>query len=375
MTAGAGGLGGAGGGSGAGMTIGAVGSTGAGFAAGGSTGMRIAGRSGGVAGRGDAQENAALAASESERDGAKATMAEKHGGAGRGRLYVVATPIGNLSDITQRAIATLGAVHVVFAEDTRHTRGLLAHHGVAAKLAALHEHNEREAARELVRQLEAGHDVALVTDAGTPAISDPGAHAVAAARAAGFEVVPIPGRERRGHGALRGRAAGTVRVRRFPAAEACRRGGKALEAWRDFPHTLVLYEAPHRILECVEDLARVLGSGRTVVLARELTKAFETVHACALGEARGWLEADPDRTRGEFVVIVAGAGASSGPETGEGERVLRLLVEELPVKTAVRLAGAITGGSRNELYAQALALKKDVSQEGKPRKGRKGREG
>jgi 16S rRNA (cytidine1402-2'-O)-methyltransferase len=300
-------------------------------------------------------------------------MAEKHGGAGRGRLYVVATPIGNLSDITQRAIATLGAVHVVFAEDTRHTRGLLTHHAVAAKLAALHEHNEREAARELVRQLEAGHDVALVTDAGTPAISDPGAHAVTAARAAGFEVVPIPGANAAVAAlSVAGLPGPFAFIGFLPPKPSARR--KALEAWRDFPHTLVLYEAPHRILECVEDLAHVLGSGRTVVLARELTKAFETVHTCALGEARGWLEDDPDRTRGEFVVIVAGAGASSGSETGEGERVLRLLVDELPVKTAVRLAGAITGSSRNKLYGQALALKKDVSQGTRPRKGRTGRE-
>lgn len=299
-------------------------------------------------------------------------MAEKHGGAGRGRLYVVATPIGNLGDITQRAIATLGAVQVVFAEDTRHTRGLLAHHGVAAKLTALHEHNEREAARELLRQLEAGHDVALVTDAGTPAISDPGAHAVIAARAAGFEVVPIPGANAAVTAlSVAGMPGPFAFVGFLPSKPSARR--KALAAWRDFPHTLVLYEAPHRILECVEDLVYVLGSGRTVVLARELTKVFETVHTCALGEARGWLEADPDRRRGEFVVIVAGADASSGLETGEQERVLRLLVGELPVKTAVRIAAAITGGARNDLYAQALALKKDVP--GKPRKGRKGREG
>ena len=301
-------------------------------------------------------------------------MAGKHDEAGRARLYVVATPIGNLGDITQRALATLRAVHIVFAEDTRHTRGLLAHHGIAAKLAPLHEHNEREAARELVRHLEAGHDVALVTDAGTPAISDPGAHAIAAARAAGFEAVPIPG----ANAAIAALSVAALPgpfafVGFLPPRPAARR--KALEAWREFPHTLVLYEAPHRILECIEDLARVLGPDRTIVLARELTKAFETVHACTLGEARGWLEADPDRTRGEFVVIVAGTGASSRPETGEIERVLRLLVEELPVKTAVRLAGAITGGSRNELYAQALALKKGVPQDAKPRQGRKGRRG
>jgi 16S rRNA (cytidine1402-2'-O)-methyltransferase len=286
-------------------------------------------------------------------------MAGKHGEAGRGRLYVVATPIGNLADLSARAIATLGAAHVVFAEDTRHTRGLLAHHGITARLAALHEHNEREASRELLRQLAAGHDVALVTDAGTPAISDPGAYAVGAARAAGFDVVPIPGPSA-GVAALSvaGLSGPFAFVGFLPAKPAARR--RALAAWRGFPHTLVLYEAPHRILECVDDLARVLGPDRTVVLARELTKAFESVHACALGAAHAWLEADPDRTRGEFVLIVSGAGAPAEPAAAEGARVLRLLLDELPVKTAVRLAVAITGGSRNELYAQALALKADA---------------
>jgi 16S rRNA (cytidine1402-2'-O)-methyltransferase len=294
-------------------------------------------------------------------------MAGKHGEAGRGRLYVVATPIGNLADLSARAIATLGAAHVVFAEDTRHTRGLLAHHGITARLAALHEHNEREASRELLRQLEAGHDVALVTDAGTPAISDPGAYAVGAARAAGFDVVPIPGPNAAIAAlSVAGLSGPFAFVGFLPAKPAARR--RALEAWRGFPHTLVLYEAPHRILECVDDLARVLGPDRAVVLARELTKAFESVHACPLGAARAWLAGDPDRTRGEFVVIVSGAGAPAEPVAAEGDRVLRLLLDELPVKTAVRLAAAITGGSRNELYARALELKADASPKRGPRK-------
>jgi 16S rRNA (cytidine1402-2'-O)-methyltransferase len=284
-------------------------------------------------------------------------MAENHGGARRGRLYVVATPIGNLGDVTRRALATLEAVHAVFAEDTRHTRGLLAHHGITAQLFALHEHNERKAARELVRHLAAGRDVALVTDAGTPAISDPGAHAVAAARAAGFGVVPIPGPNAAIAALSVAGLPGPFAFAGFlPAKPAARR--QALAAWRDFPHTLVFYEAPHRILECIDDVARVLGEARTVVLARELTKVFETVHACTLGEARAWLAADPDRRRGEFVVVVGGAAAAPADSgAAESGRVLRLLVGELPVKTAVQLAAAITGAPRNELYAQALALK------------------
>jgi 16S rRNA (cytidine1402-2'-O)-methyltransferase len=287
---------------------------------------------------------------------------------------VVATPIGNLGDITGRAIATLRAARVVFAEDTRHTRGLLAHHGIAAQLAALHEHNEREAARELVRHLAAGRDVALVTDAGTPAISDPGAHAVAAARAAGFDVVPIPGPNAAIAALSVAGLPGPFAFAGFlPAKPAARR--KALAAWRGFSHTLVFYEAPHRILECVDDLTQALGAARTVVLARELTKAFETVHAGTLGDARAWLEADPDRTRGEFVVVVAGAAAAPAePRAAETERVLRLLLGELPVKPAVQLAAAITGAPRNELYARALALKKAPSPGGK-RAGRKPREG
>ena len=298
-------------------------------------------------------------------------MAGKHGEPGRGRLYVVATPIGNRADITGRALATLGGVHVVFAEDTRHTRGLLAHHGIAVELAALHEHNEREASRDLVAHLAAGRDVALVTDAGTPAISDPGAHAVAAARAAGFDVVPIPGANAAIAAlSVSGLPGPFAFVGFLPAKPAARR--KALAAWRDFPHTLVFYEAPRRILESVDDLATVLGPERAVVFARELTKAFETVHACALGEAHAWLEGDPDRTRGEFVVLVAGAAAPAEPRAADGERVLRLLLDELPVKTAVKLAAAITGGARNALYEQALALKQAPA-DGK-RKGRKARE-
>ncbi len=281
---------------------------------------------------------------------------------------MVATPIGNLGDLSARAIATLGAVQVVFAEDTRHTRGLLAHHGIAAELAALHEHNERAAAEDLLRQLAGGRDVALVTDAGTPAISDPGAHAVAAARAAGFEVIAIPGANAAIAAlSVSGLAGPFAFVGFLPAKPAARR--KALAAWRAFPHTLVFYEAPHRIRECVEDLAAVLGAARTVVLARELTKAFESVHVCALGDARAWLDADADRTRGEFVVIVSGGPAETGTRAADGERALGLLLEALPLKTAVQLAAAITGAPRNALYEQALARKAGAPRKRKARRG------
>jgi len=268
---------------------------------------------------------------------------------------VVATPIGNLRDITLRALDTLRAVDTVFAEDTRDAQRLLAHHGITAKLAALHEHNEREATRTVLQRLAAGRDVALISDAGTPAISDPGAFAVAAARAAGFEVVPVPGPNAAVAALSVAGLAGPFAFLGFlPPKPAARR--RALEAWKDFPHTLVLYEAPHRIVECIDDLASVLGATRTVVLARELTKVFETVHGCPLGEARAWLEEDPNRLRGEFVVLVGGASPTADADLPEGERVLALLLGALPLKTAVQLAARISGAPRNALYDKALAL-------------------
>jgi 16S rRNA (cytidine1402-2'-O)-methyltransferase len=286
-------------------------------------------------------------------------MDGKHGEVKRGRLYVVATPIGNLGDITGRALETLRGAAFVFAEDTRHTRTLLAHHGIAAKLAALHEHNEREAASTVLERLGEGHDVALVSDAGTPAISDPGAYAVAAAREAGFDVVPIPGPNAAVAALSVAGLPGPFGFAGFLSAKPAARR-KALAAWRDFPHTLVFYEAPHRILECIADLAQVFGQARTVVLARELTKAFESVHVCPLGAAGAWLEADPNRVRGEFVVIVSGAPAPARDDR-EGERVLAALLVDVPVKTAVKLAAAITGAPRNALYASALRLKDPAS--------------
>jgi len=280
---------------------------------------------------------------------------------------VVATPIGNLGDVTLRALDTLRAVDTVFAEDTRHAQRLLAHHGIAAKLVALHEHNERTAARALVRCLAGGRDVALVTDAGTPGISDPGALAVAEARAAGFAVVPIPGPSASVAAlSVAGLPGPFAFVGFLPARPSARR--RALAAWRDFPHTLVFYEAPHRVLESVDDLAAVLGGSRTAVLARELTKAFESVHAGELGAARAWLEADPNRMRGEFVIVVSGAPPAADGRAREGERVLARLLAELPVKTAVQVAAEITGAPRNALYEKALALKGSPARRGKRRR-------
>lgn len=269
---------------------------------------------------------------------------------------MVATPIGNLGDLTQRALEVLRAVHTVFAEDTRDSGRLLARLGIQARLAALHAHNERRAAAAIVRLLAAGCDVALVADAGTPAVSDPGAHAVAAVRAAGFEVVPVPGANAAIAAlSVAGMPGPFAFVGFLPAQAGARR--RELERWRSFPHTLVFYEAPHRVAKAVADLAAALGAGRTIVLARELTKLFETVHETTLGEAPAWLAADANRQRGEFVLVVAGAGEPTGAALErEGERVLRLLIEALPVRTAARLAAEITGASRKALYAKALEL-------------------
>lgn len=277
---------------------------------------------------------------------------------GAGKLYVVATPIGNLGDISARALAVLSQADVVAAEDTRTTGHLLAHHGIGAKLVALHEHNELERAADLVAQISAGKTIALVSDAGTPGISDPGALLVARAREAGITVCPIPG----ANAAITALSAAGLAAPHFvfygflPIKSAARR--KALEALRDLPYPLVFYEAPHRVTECVADLAATLGGEREIVIARELTKLFESIHRCRLDEAGGWFEMDANRQRGEFVLIVTGAPEHEQEGLpAEAERVLALLLAELPLKQSAALAAAITGARKNELYARALALR------------------
>jgi len=269
---------------------------------------------------------------------------------------VVATPIGNLGDISLRALDVLRSADAIFAEDTRVTRALLGHHGIAAKPRSLHAHNEERAAREVLDALAAGRDVALVSDAGTPGISDPGARVVQLALAAGTDVVPIPGASALAAAlSVSGLQGPFVFLGFLPAKPALRR--RTLERWRNFPDALVLYEAPHRILECVADLRDVLGGERRLVIARELTKLHESVHAMPLADARSWLAADANRQRGEFVLIVSGALVVDDDHT-EARRVLGMLLSELPVRTAVKLAAAITGAPRNTLYAAALELEK-----------------
>ncbi|MDO8292548.1 MAG: 16S rRNA (cytidine(1402)-2'-O)-methyltransferase [Gallionella sp.] len=278
-------------------------------------------------------------------------------------LYVVATPIGNLRDITLRALDVLAAADVVAAEDTRNTAHLLTHHGIGAnRLMAVHQHNERTAAEKIVALLQAGQSVAFVSDAGTPAVSDPGALLVQAVRAAGLRVIPIPG----ANAAIAAlSAAGTLSIDGsanphflfhgfLPNKSAAR--CTALESLRDQACTLIFYEAPHRIVECVADLCAVLGGERQIVLAREITKLFETIHACPLRDAEAWLMSDSNQQRGEFVVLVSGAAPQPGLPA-EARRVLETLLGELPLKQAVQLAAQISGAGRNELYQLALQLK------------------
>jgi 16S rRNA (cytidine1402-2'-O)-methyltransferase len=322
-----------------------------------------------------------------------------------GALYVVATPVGNLADLTLRAVALLARADCVACEDTRVAATLLRHLGLdpprRPELLALHAHNEHEASAQVLARLAQGQTVACVSDAGTPAVSDPGARLVAVVATAGFRVVPLPGPSAAlaalsvaGDPALAGpEAAGFVFAGFLPARGSARRA--ALAAVAAEPRTQLLFEAPHRIADLAAELAQALGAGaaaRRVTVARELTKQFETVATMPAADWPGWLAADAQRLRGEFVLVLhaaprapsagsaprapsagsapaalsagsappAGAAPGSGPDTAGAApdpaalRVLRLLLEELPLKQAVALAARITGAPRNALYAQAL---------------------
>ncbi|OGA48675.1 MAG: 16S rRNA (cytidine(1402)-2'-O)-methyltransferase [Betaproteobacteria bacterium RIFCSPLOWO2_12_FULL_63_13] len=284
-------------------------------------------------------------------------MSEVHG-EGRpenGTLYVVATPIGNLEDITLRALKVLAEADIVAAEDTRNTAILLARHAISKRPVALHEHNEAAMAGKLVHWLREGRRVALVSDAGTPGLSDPGARVVASVRQAGLRVVPIPGP----NAAVSAFCASGIPDGRFlyygylPARSAARRAAIAGLAALDC--ALVFYEAPHRILEAVDDLAGTLAEGRTIVIARELTKVYESIERMPLREASEWLRADSNRQRGEFVLIVSGASKQARTKGNEWERILDLLLSELPLAQAVRLTCAATGAKRKAVYERALA--------------------
>ncbi|WP_256210184.1 16S rRNA (cytidine(1402)-2'-O)-methyltransferase [Nitrosospira briensis] len=274
-----------------------------------------------------------------------------------GTLYVIATPIGNLRDITLRALDVLAAVDVIAAEDTRTTAHLLRHYSITGKMMSLHQHNESSTAMKIVNLLSRGEAVALVTDAGTPGISDPGAILVKQVREHGYKTMPIPG----ANAAACALSIAGMPTPHFlfygflPATAGLRR--RDLENLKSYPYTLIFYEAPHRILDSIEDLVEVLGAKRQITIARELTKLFESIHACALGEATAWLKADPNRQKGEFVLLISGAPARPQGELSEqGQRTLALLLRDMPLKQAVRLAAEISGESKNTLYSLALSL-------------------
>lgn len=269
-------------------------------------------------------------------------------------LYVVATPIGNLGDITLRALEVLKQVDVIAAEDTRVTRVLLRHYGVTTPLIALHEHNEQRAKEKVQELLAEGKQVALVSDAGTPAVSDPGALLVAHVREAGFPVVPVPGPS----AAVCALSAAGFATQGFlfygflPREKSrCRAELQALSGLR-FP--LIFYEAPHRVVATVSQIAEAFGPERRIVFARELTKIHETIHACTLGHAMDWLMGDDNNRRGEFVLIVSGSGRRAEADEVEARQVLETLLSELPLNQAARLAARISGADRKTLYRWGL---------------------
>jgi 16S rRNA (cytidine1402-2'-O)-methyltransferase len=272
-------------------------------------------------------------------------------------LYVVATPIGNVTDITLRALHLLTLADVVACEDTRKTGALLNRFGISKQMFAAHQHNEREAAERIIERLRAGERVALVSDAGTPAVSDPGARVVDAVRAAGLHVVPLPGAS----AAVTALSAGGLVNDRFyfvgflPAKTKQRE--TELAELATVPATLVFYEAPHRIVDCVEALAAAFEPTRQVVFGRELTKLFEEIHRCEMKDALAWVKADANRERGEFVVLVEGAPAELDAADAEAERILQILLKECSVKQAASLAAQITGRKKNALYERALQIK------------------
>ncbi len=273
-------------------------------------------------------------------------------------LYVVATPIGNLADISERALKVLRSVDLVAAEDTRHTKQMLMHFVINKPLFSVHDHNEHQRVEKVLAELSAGKSIALVSDAGTPLISDPGFVVVQAVRKAGFPVVPVPG----ACAMVAALSAAGLPTDRFcfegflPAKSSGRK--KQLKALEQESRTLVFYESPHRVLDSLKDMAEVLGGTREITLARELTKTFETFLSGSLEEVIAMVEQDANQRKGEFVLVLAGAKVESDDEEQAiaAEHVLNVLLEELPVKQAAALTAKITGLKKNALYQQALAL-------------------
>jgi 16S rRNA (cytidine1402-2'-O)-methyltransferase len=275
-----------------------------------------------------------------------------------GKLYVVATPIGNLGDISFRAIETLKQVDLIAAEDTRHVGLLLSHYGISNKKVSLHQHNEDKASQMILEKLQSGLSVALVSDAGTPLLSDPGMPLVKLVKAAGLDVVPIPG----ACALIAALSASGLPVSQFTFEGFTPRTSSARKAFfnerTSSPVTWVIYESSHRILACLQDMAAVLPLDREIVIARELTKLHETIVKTNLADALALVERDENMRRGEFVVIVDGAVIDKTEQevTPEQLKILAILLKECPLKTAVALAVEITGGRKKLLYQAALAI-------------------
>ncbi|TNG91469.1 16S rRNA (cytidine(1402)-2'-O)-methyltransferase [Pasteurellaceae bacterium USgator11] len=273
-----------------------------------------------------------------------------------GILYIVATPIGNLQDISQRALTILATVDRIAAEDTRHSGILLSHYGIKKPLLALHDHNEQQKADSLVARLQQGENIALISDAGTPLISDPGFHLVRQCRQSGINVVPIPG----ACAAITALCAAGIASDRFcfegflPAKSKARRD--KFELLKAEPRTLIFYESTHRILDSLQDMQSVLGSTRYVVLARELTKTWESIHGDSIENLLVWLQQDDNRTKGEMVLIVEGQSAVEESEfSTEATKALELISQELPLKKAAAIVAELYGYKKNALYQFGLA--------------------
>ena len=276
----------------------------------------------------------------------------------KGVLYIVATPIGNLGDITRRAIEVLTDVDLIAAEDTRTSQKLLAHYDIRTPMMALHEHNEREQSSEIIKKIQSGQKIALISDAGTPLISDPGYHLVAAAHQAQLTVHPIPGAS----ALIAALSASGLPTDRFvfegflPSKSMARQA--YLQKLLDETRTLIFYEAPHRLLESLESMLAVFGAQRVAVLAREITKLYETIKQLPLGELTEWVRAHPEQQKGESVIMLA--GSPPGPDKQhvqlEVDHLLTVLLTKLSVKDAAHLVSDLTGLGKNQLYARALEM-------------------
>jgi len=274
----------------------------------------------------------------------------------QGILYIVATPIGNLSDISGRAIEVLKQVDLIAAEDTRHSKSLLQHYGVGAPMQAYHEHNEEYLTPKLIQRLLEGESIALISDAGTPLLSDPGYRLVKAAHESSVKVSPLPGP----CAAIAAISVAGLATDRFLfAGFSPHKQGARQAFYREFERqtaTLIFYESSHRIVAAAKDLLQVYGPDRHIVMAREITKTFETIHSTALGEFPEWLEADHNQQKGEFVLVLEGAAKNDNDLELDMENTLRVLLEELPVKQASQLTAKITGMKKNQVYKLALDI-------------------